>query len=199
MSAPIVNAVVLAAGRSRRMGRPKPLLPVDDESFLQRVIRVLQEGGCRAVIVVARAGDDDVVRQAEEAGAKVVVNPRSDGEQIESLRVGLSEIEDDAVAVLVQPVDHPLVTVETVGAVLEAFRRTGAPIVCPVYRGVPGHPGLFARRVPSELSEPDLPHGARSVIERHRDEVVEVPVRDAGVIANVDTPDDFRRLVSGAC
>lgn len=199
MSAPVFNAIVLAAGRSRRMGQPKPLLPVDGESFLQRVVRVLQEGGCRGVIVVAREGDDVVVRQAETAGAKVVCNPDPDGEPIDSLRLGLPEIEDDAVAVLVQPVDHPLVTQETVAALLDTFRRTGAPVVRPVYQGVPGHPGLFARRVLPELLEPGLPHGARSVVERHRGELVEVAVRDPGVVAGVDTPDDYRRLVSGAC
>lgn len=195
----IVDGIVLAAGRSRRMGRPKALLPLDDESFLERAIRVLRDGGCRAVIVVVSGEDEEVVRRAEQAGAKVVVNRAPGAEQADSLRAALAEVEEEAAAAAVLPVDHPLVQPHTVERLLAAFREHAAPIVRPTYRGVPGHPGIFARRLFRELADPELPRGAHSVIEAHADEVVDVPVHDPGVVADIDTPDDYRRLVEGCC
>ncbi|HEX7051704.1 MAG TPA: nucleotidyltransferase family protein [Longimicrobiales bacterium] len=195
----VFDGVVLAAGRSERMGRPKALLPVDAESFLQRCIRVLQEGGCRGVIAVVPADAPDTIRLAEQSGALVVRSRSARAEQIDSLRLGLRALEDDVAAAVVLPVDHPLVEAGTVLTLLGAFREGAAPIVRPVYRGVPGHPTIFPRRLFAELSASGLPHGARSVIEAHAAEVVDVPVEDAGVVADIDTPEDYRRLVEGWC
>ncbi|HEX6939204.1 MAG TPA: nucleotidyltransferase family protein [Longimicrobiales bacterium] len=197
-TAPVIDGIVLAAGRSRRMGRPKALLPVDGETFIERAIRVLVEGGCRAVIAVVGA-DDDVVRRAEQSGAKVVVNAEPESDQAASLRLGLRSIEADAEAAVVLPVDHPLVAAATVLRLLEAFRARRAPIVRPTYCGTPGHPGVFARRLLPELLRPDLPEGAHTVVEAHAAEVLDVPVPDAGVTADVDSPEDYRRLVEGTC
>lgn len=198
-SAPIIDGLVLSAGRSRRMGRPKALLPVDGETFIERSIRVLIEGGCRLVVAVVGADAEEISRRAEQSGAKVVVNPDPESDQTTSLRCGLRALGPEAEAAVVLPVDHPLVSAETVLRLLEAFRSSHAPIVRPVYCGVPGHPGVFARRVFPELLREDLPEGAHTVVEAHRSEVLDVDVRDAGVTADVDSPDDYRRLVEGAC
>lgn len=196
----VMDGIVLAAGRSERMRRPKALLRVDGETFIERTIHVLQEGGCRGVIVVVGTETDgDVVRLAEQSAAKVVVNRETDTEQIDSLRLGLSALEDGATAAVVLPVDHPLVEAATISALLAEFRSRRAPIVRPVYRGAPGHPTVFAREIFREFYRPDLPHGAQSVVSAHESEIVDVPVDDPGVIADIDTPDDYRRFITGAC
>lgn len=196
--APVIDGLVLAAGRSRRMRQPKPLLSIDDETFLERAIRVLIEGGCRAVIVVLSSGAGDEARLAEQAGAKVVVNDDPESQQADSLRIGLGALESEAEAVVVLPVDHPIVRVSTVQRVLEAFRRRGAVIARPSYLGVPGHPTLFARRLFDELMRTDLPEGARTVVAENEDAVTDVPVQDPGVTSDVDSPDDYRQLVKGS-
>src|SRR5690606_25634606 len=171
-SAPIIDGIVLSAGRSRRMGRPKALLPVDGETFIERSIRVLIEGGCRLVVAVVGTDAEEISRRAEQSGAKVVVNPEPDSDQATSLRCGLRALGPEAEAVVVLPVDHPLVSAKTVLLLLEAYRAARAPIVRPVYRGVPGHPGVFARRILPELLREDLPEGAHTVIEAHRSEIL---------------------------
>lgn len=198
-STAIIDGLVLAAGRSSRMGRPKALLKIDDETFVERVIRMLIDGGCRAVVVVVGTDDAETVRRAEQAGAKVVVNPDAASEQSDSLRLGLGQLEDEAVAVAVLPVDYPLVRATTVARVLSAFRGLGAPITRPIYKGVPGHPTVFARSVFDDLARTDLAEGARTVVREHADAVVDVPVEDPGIAADVDTPEDYRRVVLGAC
>lgn len=196
----MIAGIVLAAGRSRRMGRPKALLPFRGESFLARAVRVLREGGCGEVVAVVGPEGDPVAREvaetAREAGARVEVNPDPEAEQVDSLRAGLAALPPEAEAAVVLPVDVPGVGAEAVRAVVEAFRG-GAPIARAVHGGAHGHPVLFARRVFPELLADPLPEGARTVIHAHAGEVAEVPVESAGVLLDVDTPGDYRLLLEG--
>jgi CTP:molybdopterin cytidylyltransferase MocA len=193
----MIAGIVLAAGRSRRMGEPKALLRLAGRTFLARAVTVLRGGGCAEVVVVTGPLEDEVARRIAEAarglGARVAVNPAAESEQVDSLRAGLHALGDDAEAALVMPVDVPAVPPEVARAVADAFGRTGAPVVLPECGGRHGHPVLFARRVWPELLAGDLPEGARTVIHAHRAELAEVPV--PRLAADVDTPEDYRRLL----
>jgi molybdenum cofactor cytidylyltransferase len=188
---PTVAGVVLAAGRSRRMGQPKPLLQVGGESFISHAVATLVHGGCRPVFAVMAADATEAARLAEGAGARVVLNAAPESEQIDSLRLALAAA-GDADAVLVLPVDHPLIRSDTVGALIHAFARTGRSAVRARFRGAPGHPALFARSLFPELKGP-VTEGAQEVLERHADQVLDVDVDDPGVLSDIDTPDDLRR------
>lgn len=196
----MIAGIVLAAGRSQRMGEPKAFLRLEGRSFLERAVVALQQGGCDDVLVVAGPREDDTARRIAESalalGARAAVNPAAGSEQVDSLRLALAAMRDDARAAIVVPVDVPEVAAATVHALCEAFRRTGGPIVLPAHGGRHGHPVLFARAVWPELLEGDLPEGARTVIHAHAAELVEVAV--AALPLDVDTPDDFRRLAEGA-
>lgn len=191
----MICGIVLAAGRSRRMGEPKALLAAGDETFLRRAVRALREGGCAYVVVVTARLDDETARQiAEEAAvldAGIAVNTADESEQADSLRAGLMSLPPDAEAAVVAPVDVPDVSGALVRAVIEAHRRTGRPIALPARDGRHGHPVLFARRVFAELMRPGLPQGARTVIHAHAAELAEVPV-DA-LPPDLDTPEEYRR------
>lgn len=197
---PPVAGIVLAAGRSVRMGRSKALLPVDGETFVENGVETLRRGGCGPVIVVVPpdGGQGDRLRSlVEEAGARAVTNPDPESEQIDSLRAGLKAIGSGPVAAVVLPVDFPLAGPAVVARLIQSFHERGAPIVRPVYHAQPGHPVLFARDVWDELMETDLEQGAREVIHRHHAEIRDVPVDDRGVTVDVDTPDDYEREVGG--
>jgi nicotine blue oxidoreductase len=124
------------------------------------------------------------------------VNFDSGSEQIDSLRAGLRGLAGDAEAAVVVPVDVPGVTPELVGAVVDAFRRAGAPVVQPYDGERHGHPVLFARAVWAELLDGDLADGARTVIHAHAASRAEVRV--PRLQPDVDTPDDYRRLLEDA-
>ncbi len=194
----MIAGIVLAAGRSRRMGAPKPLLKVEGQSFLSHVVQALREGGCEEIIVVLGPQNDEVASRitsaAQEERARVIVNPLEEAEQVDSLRVGLRALAPDVEAVVVTPVDFPRIEARTVRAQIEAFRQRRAPIVVPTYQGKHGHPTLFAREVFPELFADPLPLGARSVVHAHAADLEEVPVEDAGILFDVDTPADLQRL-----
>lgn len=187
-----VDGIVLAAGRSTRMGRPKPLLRVGKESFVERAVRVLQEGGCRGVTVVVDDAAAETARLAEQAGARIVVNDAAESEPIDSIRLALAILPDDTAWVAILPVDHPLVEPGTVMRLIEAAHALGGAVVRPVHHGAPGHPGLFARRTITTFFRSDLEHGAHSVVEAYGDEVIDIPVHDPGVTADLNTPAELQ-------
>lgn len=191
-----IAGIVLAAGRSERMGRSKALLEIGGETFLERAIGILADGGCEEIVAVLGRGEAGGAagELARGRGAEPVENPRG-GEQIDSLRLGLAAVPADAAAAIVLPVDHPLADAGTVAALIAEFEASRAPIVRPVYRDRPGHPVLFARGLWPELSDPDLEAGARDVVHRHVEAIRDVPIEDRGVTVDVDTPADYRREV----
>lgn len=196
---PAVAGIVLAAGRSSRMGRSKALLPVGDETFLESAVRTLREGGCDPVVAVLPADGDAerLTTLVESAGGRPAVNPDPGSEQVDSLRVGLEAVGAGPAATIVLPVDFPLAGPGIVRRLIETFRARGAPIVRPIHHAQPGHPVLFARDLWAELADPDLDEGARDVVHRHHAEIEDVPVDDRGVTVDVDTPEDFAREVAG--
>jgi molybdenum cofactor cytidylyltransferase len=192
-----VDGIVLAAGRSTRMGQPKALLEAEPGvTFLERAIRILREAGCRYVIAVINEEDDWTARLADVAGGAVVVNDDADSEQIDSVRLGIAHLPDDSDATLVLPVDIPGVKPDTVDALIREFERTRATVVLPRYQGRAGHPVLFARAIYGELMA-ELPSGAESIVEAHAADRREVEVDDPGILVDVDQPDEYREFRLG--
>jgi molybdenum cofactor cytidylyltransferase len=188
-------AVVLAAGRSTRMGRPKALLPATraGETFIERLVGTLIAGGIDDVVVVA-GETAPAIGTRLGFRARVVVNPDVDRGQLSSILVGLDVVDRPGVlAVMIAPVDQPLVSETTVRALAEAWRRHRAPIVRPVREGRHGHPVIFDRAVFDELRAADPSSGARAVVHAHAENLVEIAVDDDGSFADIDTPADYER------
>ena len=189
-----LDGIVLAAGASTRMGEPKALLEVDGTTFLERAVHLLREAGCRYVIAVV-SDDDWIERLADVSGAAVVINEAEGTEQIDSLRLGIANLPEDSDGVMVLPVDFPRIAPETAARLAAEFARTDASILNPAYNGVSGHPVIFASRVMPELLAPDLPAGARTVIDAHAGEAAIIEVDDPGVLIDVDTRADYQQHV----
>ena len=178
-------AVIPGAGAGTRFGGPKAVALIEPGvRFIDRVVSLASDAGADPVIAVLPAGVE-----APRPARAVVGNPSA--EQIVSLRQGLMQLANSvAEATLVWPVDHPFVTLESVLAVLDAYKRTRAPIVVPVHGGRRGHPGLFARDTWRELMTVQQ-DGARGVVHGYGDRVVEVEVPDSGVLRNIDRVSDL--------
>ena len=195
----IVPGVVLAAGRSSRMGRAKALLPTNTagETFVGRIVRTLREGGVDDVLVVA-AGEAAAITRAlagERPPPRVAVNDTPDLGQLSSLQAALQVVDRPGVGgLLVTLVDVPLVSVGTVRALLDAYRRTRAPVVRPVRRGRHGHPVIFDRVVFDELRQVGAGEGAKTVVRAHRAESFDVAVEDDGPFLDIDTRADYERV-----
>lgn len=179
--------IVLAAGAGTRFGEPKAgaeLRP--GVRFLDAAVRTAARAGADPIVAVVPVG------MSVPAPAKAVVNPNPRSEQIGSLRLGLARLANAPVAgTIVWPVDHPFVEMETVVALVDAFGRTGAPVVVPLHEGRRGHPVFFARDTWLELMT--VPSGgARAVVHARGPAVHDVDVPDRGILRNIDTRADLR-------
>jgi molybdenum cofactor cytidylyltransferase len=187
----VIGAVILAAGAGSRMGRDKATLRIGPggPTFVDKIEKTLEEAGVDAVRVVVAPGRTRPSRHA-------VVNPNPAAGMLSSIHCGLHAFEDELDALLIWPVDHPSVTTATVVAIIDAYRDEGSPIVVPTYQGRRGHPVLFAASTFRELIAADPSQGARAVVHAHTDRL-ELAVDDPGVVADIDTPEDYARLMSG--
>jgi len=190
--------IVLAAGRSARMGSPKALLDFRGLPFAVRILEALEALEVKTRVVVL--GPDAPRIQPAIAGHDCIIveNPEPETGPIASLRGALKALQPlQPSAALVWPVDLPHVRVTTVERVLEAHRRTGGTVVLPTFGERRGHPVIWGSALFGELLEsPDATRaGARSVLHKHEKEVVTVAVDDPAVIDEVNTPEDYERLV----
>jgi molybdenum cofactor cytidylyltransferase len=188
-------ALVLAAGRSTRMGRPKALLPVgaDGQTFVELLTSTLVAGGIDDVVVVV-GREADAIQARLGLGARIVINPDPDRGQLSSVIVGLDVVDRPGVlAVMVAPVDQPFVSETTVRLLADAWRRNRPPIVRPVRDDRHGHPVIFDRETFDALRAARLEDGARSVVRAHAARAYEVAVDDDGAFADIDTPAEYER------
>jgi molybdenum cofactor cytidylyltransferase len=194
----VIPAIVLAAGKSSRMGRTKATLPLDGgDTFLSRIVRTFSAASVEDVVVVVGHDADAIVASfsGRDAAARFVDNPDYDQGQLSSLVAGLRVVDrPGVVAVLVTLVDVPLVSASTVRAVVERYRQTRAPVVRPVRGGDHGHPVLIDRSLFDAIRKADPATGAKPIIRANVSAAGDVVVDDPGAFSDVDTPEDYNRL-----
>lgn len=182
--------IILAGGSSRRMGRIKALLPLDGETFLDRQIGLLAHYCSPVVVVVGEHAAE--IEAGRRRPAVTVVNPQPDRGMLSSLQCGLATLPEAIDYFLFIPVDLPRVSKETVEQLVQA--AGSARIVIPRCNGRRGHPVLMdASLRPELLAASGSP---RDVVERHAGQVRYLDVDDEGILADVDTPEDYAALTS---
>ncbi|MBK5298056.1 MAG: nucleotidyltransferase family protein [Vicinamibacteria bacterium] len=193
MSAPIPG-LVLASGASRRMGRPKALLPLGDSGrpFVRVICDTLTASGVAPLVVVTRAELLDELAGVLP-GVALVVNPDPDRGQLSSLLAGLDAL-GTRDAALVTLVDLPLFQQSTVVSLLTAWHQTHAPLVRPLHQGRHGHPVIFGALLLDALRSADVDLGAKPVVYRFLADAVSVQVDDRGTVEDIDTPEAYDRL-----
>jgi CTP:molybdopterin cytidylyltransferase MocA len=193
-----VAALVLAAGRSQRMGHPKAWLRLDGETLLARIVRTARGAGISPVVVVIGHETDSMLVNRRDAqtrlphGAATLVVGRPDASQIDSIRAGLTAMPNDA-AVLLWPVDHPFAQTDLVSRLVAALERPDQ-VVLPLADGRRGHPILLGPTVVAELGSPAADQGADRIVRRAPERIVTVAAGDPHVAASLNTPDDAAAL-----
>ena len=196
----MIPAVILAAGASTRMGRPKALLPdADGLPFIVRIVRTLLQAGVQDVVIVAGTLENELRMALADHGAlhgvRVVRNPDPSRGQLSSLHVGMAAaIRPGTEGLMVTLVDIPEVSVATVVQVKDAWLARRAAITRPSIGAKHGHPVIFDARLFDALRAAPLDAGAKHVVRAHSALIEDVPVDDPGCLLDIDTPDDYRRL-----
>jgi molybdenum cofactor cytidylyltransferase len=187
-----VPAIILAAGASRRMGSPKPLLPLGSGTFLTAIVDTLHQADIEKVLLVLGADVAAIRPTLSWFHGSIVLNRGWERGPLSSIITGLDALAQTSPSgVLVWPVDHPLVSTATIRALIDAFERTRQPIVVPTLHTRRGHPTLFGASLFPDLRSAPPDKGAREVLRKHPGSVCEVPVEDEGITLNIDTPEDL--------
>ncbi|HEY6393112.1 MAG TPA: nucleotidyltransferase family protein [Bryobacteraceae bacterium] len=187
-----IAGIILSGGASRRMGTPKALLLIENETFLDRMIRLFSDV-CDPVIVVLGHNAEQIRSGIQRASqATFVVNPDPERGMLSSLQCGLEALPADTGAVMFTPVDHPGIQ----GSTIEKLAAGNAPLTIPTHGGSHGHPVRITRPLIAELLALPASAQARDVIHRHLSEASFVDVDDAAVGIDIDDPGAYAELLA---
>lgn len=176
------------------MGRDKLSLELEGETLLEQSLENLLDAGVDSVRLVVPPGfEPEDVRGALDRRVTPVTNPEPETGLSSSLRTGARNLPEDTDVVLIALADAPLVEPSTIRQLIDAFEALEARIVFPTFREKQGHPVLWDVSLVPELASIEGDRGAKSLVERYRDEAHAVPVDDPGVCFDIDTPEDYAR------
>jgi len=195
----MIVAVILSAGESSRMGRPKALLPIDGQTFIEKIVGALTRTRVGKIVVVLGHDAETLKRRLEHLAVAFLVNADYKSGQLSSLQTAVRRLQSDRECdgMLVHLVDHPYISSTLVDMMIERFYESNKLIVVPRCQGKRGHPVIFSRALFAELLNAPLDQGAKAVVNAHGDETLEIETDDPGIAVDIDTPELYRQLVKG--
>jgi molybdenum cofactor cytidylyltransferase len=189
----MICAVVLAAGRSERMGTQKLLLPLGDQPVIVRVVDELLSSPVEQVLVVVGREGERIRGALRDHAVTFVTNPDLEGDMLSSVRCGLRAVPPACEAILVALGDQPGISTALVGEMIRSFRRDDSRIVVPECDGRRGHPLLFSAQLCHEVLHQHCGHGLRGLLKAHAREVFRISVPTPSALEDMDTPEDYER------
>jgi molybdenum cofactor cytidylyltransferase len=192
-SGPFVSAIVLAAGGSTRMGRPKLALPIRGAPMIRRAAQAALASRCREVIVVLGMNADIYRPLLHGLDVRLVVNPDPGEGMGSSIRTGVQAVSPDAEGVVILLGDQPFVSAEVIDRLIETAQAERRRIVASAYRGTVGPPVYFDRAFFLELLTLEGDRGARSVIETYPKEGLALPLEDTAAV-DIDSSQDLQSV-----
>ena len=195
----MICAVILSAGESSRMGRPKALLPIDGQTFIERIVGALKQTSIARVIVILGHDAEEMKQRVGHLPIEILANPDYKLGQLSSLQVAVRHLEKtaDCDGMLVHLVDHPYIDSGLVATMIERFYQSGKLLVVPRHDGKRGHPVIFSRKLFGELLAAPMDQGAKAVVNAHRDDTLEIDTHDEGITVDIDTPELYKKHVKG--
>ena len=191
-----VSGVILAAGRSQRMGRPKALLPIFGTTFLEHIVHQIRASRLVDLKIVLGHRPESILDRLPDLRAATVINSRYREGQLSSLQTGIRALDPETCdGLMLFLVDHPLVDATLIDALLDCFSQGGHPIVIPSFQRRRGHPVLFARELFPELLAASPDEGAVAVVRRHRQQIYHLEWESDQILVDVDTPEAYQRWI----
>jgi len=191
-----IRILIIAAGQSSRMGRPKQLLDYEGKTLINRLIGIVKSAGDLPITLVLGAFSDEIIHQLPDIDVQLVMNPDWQQGMGRSISVGVSNIiqhnpEVDGIIILV--CDQPFISANEISGLIHAQNSTGKPIVACAYNGILGTPALFVREKWKDLITLQGETGAKAIIGNHKSDVAVLHF-DKGVL-DIDTPQDYKSLL----
>jgi len=188
----MISAIILAAGRSKRMGRLKQLLPLDESTILQKTIQNVKESSVDEIIVVLGYRAKEIIYKLAEMNVKLVTNSRYDKGMSTSIVAGLKAINLSSEAVMIVLGDQPFIKSDTFALLIDTYKSSAKGIQIPIYQGQRGRPVIISTKYREEMLLIKGDVGAKEILARHADDILYTEVNDPGITIDIDTEDDYR-------
>lgn len=190
-----IVAVVLAAGASSRMGRPKMLLPLGDQTVIERVIASVTASSVAHTVVVLGYGWTSIYQHIEHLPVEVIVNPRPERGMVSSAQWAVAQMNQSADGILFVLGDQPLIPTAVHETVIDTFRYYPDGIIAPTHQGKRGHPVLFSSRFRQEILSLPTDRGLNSLLHAYPESVKEVAVDTDTILWQINTPEEYQQTL----
>ena len=189
----IINAIILAAGESRRMGKPKLLLPYGDGTIIETVIGQTIRSKADNVLVVLGSNKEKISKQIRNYPVEISENREFRNGMLSSIQCGLKALPVNTYAVLVLLGDQPMIPSSVIDKVIDAYRQSEKGIVIAVYNGKRGHPILFEMKYRGEVEQLISGSSFRDLTQKHSEDILEIEVDAPGILRDIDTMNDYNK------
>jgi molybdenum cofactor cytidylyltransferase len=190
----MITAIILAAGESKRMGKPKMLLPWGKTTVLQAVISTFRAVGLENIDVITGGARHQVESLIGISARTIFNNKFEDGGMLSSIQAGLAAQSAGTQAVLVGLGDQPQVEAGNVLSILQEYAKTGAALIVPSFQMHRGHPWLVGRAYWDEILQMRAPESSREFLDRHKGSIHYLEVDSPTILQDIDTPEDYSRI-----
>ena len=196
----MIVAVVLSAGESSRMGRPKALLPIDGQTFIERIVAALKQTKVGKIIVILGHNGHELQSKISHLPVEILINTDYKLGQLSSLQLAVRNLQPDLACdgMLVHLVDHPYLAPALVEEMIRRFYETKKRIIVPKFHGKRGHPVIFSNALFDEILSAPMEEGAKAVVNAHRAETLEIETEEEGIAVDIDTPELYQQHVRRA-
>jgi molybdenum cofactor cytidylyltransferase len=190
----MISAIILAAGQSKRMGKPKMLLPWGNLTVIEQVVTTFLNAGIEDILIVTGAAQSEVNKALDRYPVNRIHNPEHEtGEMLSSLQCGIREMSEQTQAALIGLGDQPQVQEGSIRAICEAYLGSTSELIVPSFQMKRGHPWLVARTLWDEVLALKPPETLRNFLNRHAETIRYVNLDTSTILADLDTPEDYQK------
>jgi molybdenum cofactor cytidylyltransferase len=189
----VIWAMILAAGESARMGKPKLLLPFGNETIIETIIGQVILAKVDKTLVVLGSDREKIEKKIKKFSIRTTVNPHFKKGMLSSVQWGFKALPENTRAVLVLLGDQPAISTAIIDKIIDAYQKTRKGIILPVYKGERGHPVLIDLKYKGEVESLSHEIGLRGLVYSHPEDIMEVKVEAPSILQNIDYLEDYQK------
>ncbi|HDZ25983.1 hypothetical protein LCGC14_0530060 [marine sediment metagenome] len=189
----MIWAMILAAGESKRMGKPKLLLPFGEKTMIETIVETVVSSKVEQTLVILGSDREKTEEKIKNYPVKIVYNRDFRSGMLSSVQCGFKSLSEEIRAVLVVLGDQPKISTTVINKLIDAYKSSGKGIVLPVYKKERGHPVLIDVKYGEEVENLSPEVGLRGTVYNHPEDILEVDVEASSIFQDIDSESDYKR------
>jgi molybdenum cofactor cytidylyltransferase len=189
----MVWAMILAAGESKRMGKPKLLLPFGDKTIIETIVATIVSSKVEKTLVILGSEQGKIEEKIKNYPVKIVYNRDFRNGMLSSVKCGFQALPEETRAVLVVLGDQPKISTTVINKLVTAYKSSGKGIILPVYNKERGHPVLIDVKYREEVENLSPEVGLRGTVYNHPEDILEVDAETPSIFQDIDDESDYKR------